>query len=450
MDRLLLVLVLVACATAVDAARSIIVSPNFAYYKDRSADSIAEEISVNGFGDVRLISTNHAEISDELLKAFRDRRIRVWHSTFCHGVYSAADLPAGWETWQMKMRQPGRPGGFVSFCPNNPEYRKWKKTAVVAVLKRHKFDGIDLTEPFLPAYLGPESPHYGCLCAHCEAVFKAMYPGVTRIPEFEDSTSSDYWKTNRALYDKWVEFRVSTVVEFLYELVNGKDGIRENCPNLSVATWSLGCAMPDQISKLREWEAVDGAAIVKRVRPDIHVIQTDWPDWIKPDLPSSYVERYKPVLESIRAVAPTVPIMLQTDIGSNANMRRSAKWLAEVERMARKIGFSSTTSYEYFIGGYMYDEPPRPVEAEREPGGIRLVFSKRVDPASAGDVRNYTLNSGQVLSAKVDGNIVHLRVPGAESGLIVTASSISDDTARRLYHDKPPCVMRDAVRIPVK
>lgn len=438
------------CGTAVDAARSIIVSPNFAYYKDRSPDSIAEEISVNGFADVRLISTNHADISDELLKAFRDRRIKVWHSTFCNGVYPPADLPAGWESWQMKMRHPARPDGFVSFCPNNPEYRKWKKATVVSVLRKHRFDGIDLMEPFLPAYTGPKHAHYGCLCKHCEAAFKAVYPGVTRIPEFEDTTSPDYWETNKTLYNKWVEFRVATVVGFLEELVNGKGGIRANCPNVEVATWSLGCGIPDQLNKLREWEAVDGAAIVERVKPDMHVVQTNWPDWLRPELPSNYVTDYKPVVESIRSVAPTIPIMLQTDIGSKPDMRRSTKWLAEVEHWARTIGFASTTSYEYFIGGYMYDEPPRVARAEREPGGVKLVFSKRVDPASASDVGNYVLSSGRIISARVDGNIVHLRAPGAESGLTLSVSGITDDTSRRLYHDKPPRKMQGVARIPVK
>ncbi len=450
MDRFLLALALIICTTAVQAGRSITVSPGFAYYQARSCESIAEEISVNGFSDVRLISINKIGFTDELLGEFNKRGIKVWYACFCNGVYPPAELPRGWEAWQMKMRRPARPDGFISFCPNHPQYRAWKKANIVDALKRRDFHGIDLMEPFLPAYRGPVGEHYGCLCDHCSGAFKRMYPEVSGIPDFEDDKSPRYWKNDTSLYAKWVEFRVATVIGFLDELVNGRGGVRERCPKVKVATWSLGCAIPDQLKNLREWEAVDGSAIVRRVRPDLHVIQTDWPDWMKPDLPPGYPSSYKPVLDSIRAVAPSLPIVLQADIGSKMKNRRGLKWLAGVEQSARETGFTYTTSYEYFIGGYMYTEPPAVVKAKRAPGGVRLVWNKRVDPVSGGNVENYSLNSGRVTAATVDGNIVHLAVPGAESGLILSVSGVRDDAARRLFKDHPPCEMRGIARIQVR
>lgn len=447
MDKLVLILALLICVSAAQAGRSITVSPNFPYYKDRSPESIAQEIHANGYDDVRLICINKSQISDDLLKAFRAVGIKVWYASFCNGVYPPAELPKGWESWQMKMKHPARPDGFISFCPNNPDYRAWKKATVVAALRQHEFYGIDLMEPFLPAYFGPESDHYGCLCEYCVAAFKRMYPEAGDPPDFEDPNSPRYWKTDKALYAKWVEFRVASVVRYLDDLVNGKGGVREMCPKVKVATWSLGLDVPDQLAKLREWEAVDGAAIVKRVKPDLHVIQTDWPDWMKPNLPSSYPLRYKPVLDSVRAVAPSMPIMLQADIGSRANMRRSRAWISEVEKSARRAGFESVTSYEYFIGDYIYTEPPRVVKAVLEPGGIKLIFSKRLDATSASYVANYTLSPGKVDSARVDGSIVHLAVSGIKGKPEICVSGISDDASRRLYHDKPACVMVGTTKI---
>ena len=64
MYKLLLVPCLLLVVTAVSASRSITVAPGFSYYKDRSPQSIAEEISVNGFDDVRLISADSSQMDD--------------------------------------------------------------------------------------------------------------------------------------------------------------------------------------------------------------------------------------------------------------------------------------------------------------------------------------------------------------------------------------------------
>lgn len=450
MDKLILVLALLICVSAAYAERSITVSPGFAYYKDRSPESIVEEITANGYDDVRLVSTNNSEVDDALLKAFKARGVKVWCMTFCNGVYPPADLPEGWKLWEMKRKKPANPDGFISFCFNNPEYRKWKKASLTKILHDHAFYGLDLAEPFLPAYMGPDSEIYGCICDQCAAAFKKMYPGVSGLPDFTDPKSPHYWKTDKTLYEKWVGFRVSSVVNYIDELVNGKDGIREKCPDVKVATWSLGLDTPDQIAKLREWEAIDAAATVKRVRPDMHMIQTDWPDWMKSDLSPKYPLKYKPIVDSIRAVSPTLPIMLQADIGSKVNMRRSRAWIEDMEKCAKELGCTSATSYEYHLGECIYTEPPAVVKAESEEGGIKLIFNKRLDSVSATNIGNYALSSGRVDYAKVDGNIVHLSISGAEGKPEVTVSGISDDETRRFHHDKPACTMADTQRVKVE
>jgi len=443
-------LLVLICAPGLRAGRSIMLDPQFPYYKDRTPESIVEEIKANEYDEIRLCCTSESGIDGKLVKAFVDAGVKVWMQTFCNGVYSRADLPKGWESWQMKLRKGAYPAGFTFLCPNNPAYREWKKKQVTAALKAHPFCGIDLAEPMLPAYPGPESEYYGCFCDSCLAALKRMYPDVTAFPDFEDTKSPRYWKTDTALYEKWVGFRVATVVGWLDGLVNGKDGIREKCPNVKVAIWSLGLDVPNQLAKLREWEAIDGAAMVRRVKPDAHVIQTDWPDWIKDKLSPDYPSRYKPVFDSVRDAAPSIPILLQTDIGSKQNMRRSRDWVKRVEEAARKLGYAGVFHYEYHLGDYIYTEPPRVLKAAFEPGVIKLTFNKRLDPMPASNISNYSMSSGRVDFARVDGNIVRLSVSGAGSGSVLTIANLSDDASRRFFHDKPACVMPESVQVAVE
>ncbi len=444
--RFTFLLLLIPCA-AIGAPRSVTVDAQFPYYRDRSPESIVEEIKVNDYGDVRLACTSESGIDGALVKAFKEGGVRVWMLTFANGTYSTADLPKGWEEWRMKLRRPSQPDGFIYLCPNNPAYREWKKKQVVGALTKHAFYGVDLAEAFLPAYNGPDSDLYGCLCSHCAAAFKKMQPGVPGIPSFEDPNSPRYWKTDKTLYEKWVGFRVATVVEFLDDLVNGKGGIREKCPDVKVCTWSLGLDVPDQLAKLREWEALDAAAIVRRVKPDVHMIQTDWPDWIREDLRPTYPLKYKPVADSVREASPKTVLMMQMDIGSQKQMRRGREWISEAEEAAKKIGCESTTLYEYHIGDYIYTEPPKVMSATLDGGVIKLVFQKRLDSTQASNISNYALSSGRVDFAKVDGNVVLLSVSGVEDGATVTVSGLSDDESRRLFHDKPVCMMSEPQQV---
>ena len=444
-ERLIILLALLFCVSPAHAARSVTIDPSFAYYKDRSPQSIAEELKANGYDDIRVVGAY-----PEIAKALKDSMAKVWLLTFMNRAHSTADLPKGWEAWKMKLRKPTAPDGFTYLCCNNPDYRSWKKQQIVAALKACPYYGVDLAEPFFPASKGPESDLYGCLCDHCAAAFKAMCPDAVGLPDFEDPTSPRYWKTDKKLYENWVGFRVSSVVSYLDDIVNGKDGIREKCPDAKVATWSVGLDVPDQIKSIRECQAMDAAAIVKRVKPDMHVIQTDMTDWSKTDLSPGYPLKYKAIADSLIADSPKLPIMLQVDIGSKVNMRRNRAWLEEVDKRAKEIGCASTTSYEYSLGEYMYTETPLVVRAEPEDGGIKLIFSKRLDTASASNLGNYSLTSGRIDYAKVDGNIVHLSISGADDKPEITVSAISDDEPKRLFHDKPACTMSDSVKVTVE
>lgn len=450
MIRVITALALVSCAAASYAGRSVTIDPVFPYYKDRSKESIVDEIKANGYDDVRMACVSESGINAELVKAFSGAGVKVWMLTFANGAYSTADLPKGWESWKMKLRGRGNPDGFIYLCPNNPAFREWKKKQLTAALKAHPFHGVDLAEAFFPAYLGPKSELYGCMCEFCTAAFRKMHPEVTAPPDFEDPASPGYYTTDKVLYEKWVGFRVASVVSHLDDIVNGKGGVREKCPGVKVATWSLGLDVPDQLQKLREWEAIDAAAIVRRVKPDLHVIQTDWPDWIRTNLPASYPLKYKPVSDSIREVSPDTPLMLQADIGSKDNMRRGREWISEVEESAKRIRCQSTTHYEYHLGDYIYTEPPAVMSAEFGDGVIKLVFNKRLDPVPAANISNYALSSGRIDFARVDGSVVRLSVSGTDNVVTIGVSGLSDDESRRFFHDRPACEMAEPVRVQVE
>ena len=420
-------------------AKSIQLDPGFAYYQDRSPESIASEVKVNGYGCVRLAITRDSAADPKLVEAFHKAGLAVWYTTFANGVYSTGDLPAGWEKWKMRLRDDkASAGGFTYLCLNNSEYREWKKKQVVETLKRIPFDGFEMAEPFWPAYKGPESPLYGCLCSSCRSAFFRTYPEEADIPSFTDEKSPSYYTKNRELYAKWVEFRVGSVASFQDNIINGPGGVRENCPGVKAAVWGIADDVPDPVQTVREWEGIDGALVVKTVHPDLYVLQTDWPDWSKPKLPASYPLRYKPFVDAIRAVSK-VSIIMQADVGSWENCRRGSEWMRKCEEAARKAGMIGITAYEYHLTTDIYEAPPRLVAASGAGDTITLTLTKRLDAGKAAQTENYTVKPGSLLAAKADGNLVKLTVEGRPSE--VTARNLADDPARRLFKGYPAAVM---------
>jgi hypothetical protein len=405
--------------------------PGFVYFQNRSLDSIAEELKVRGYKAVSLTCTGGGKypICDALAK---------------HGINLPMDgtylpsegLPAGWQKWATVYRDPHYTPGddFQYFCMNNPDFRKYKQQEIVDILLANPAcTAVDMPECFVPGWGGPEAPGYGCLCDTCKKKFLEAYPEETEIPNFTDHSSPKYWKTNHQLYSKWVDFRVNTVVDLLDFVVNGPGGIRDRCPKVKVITWTSACqSIPgDAVAVEREWEALDGAAIVKRVRPDAHCIQTNWPDWSTAHLPSDYVRRYRPFVDCIRAVDPKLPLTCQTDSGSADDARRTFEWLDEFDKAAKDTGFVQTLDYQYHISADFYTKAPRLAEAKLSKSGseLRLLYDMFVDGKIASDMSNYKLSQGEVVSAKSDGNIVILGVSGVRPGNQVTVTKMGSNPA---------------------
>lgn len=330
---------------------------------------------------------------------------------------------------------------------NHPDYRRWKKNQVVATLRRIPFDGFEIMESFWPAYEGPVSAGYGCLCDHCRAAFLRLHPEAKGIPNFTDAGDANYYRNNRQLYQQWMEFRAASVAAFLDDIINGPDGVRTNFPGMPVAIWGIADAVPDGVAKLKEWEGIDGALLVRTVRPDWYVIQTDWPDWTRTNLAPAYVAQYKPFVDAIRATGSKVPIQVQTDNGSYEQCRRGSNWMSQCELAGRQVGIAGVIAYEYHLSRDIYEAPPRPMRAAGKGKTVTVVFNKRLDAASAVDPAKYTVVPGGVLSAKLDGNLVKLEVTGHPAR--VTAGDLSDDPSRRLFKKHPAITMPSPVTVMV-
>lgn len=427
--------------------RSLQVDPTFAYYRGRSPESIADEVRANGYPLVHYVIDAAKTLDERLLQAFVQKGIGVWYLTLGNGTYRPWDLPAGWEAWKMVTRSDlaGNPlqDGYTRLCLNNPDYRAWKKESMAGVLRGRKFVGVEIAEPHWPEYPGISSPAYACFCDHCRRAFRQAFPDEADLPDVLDAGSARHPNNNPRLWEKWLRFRRETLNGFLDDLVNGPGGLRQTSPGVKVCTWTLALMGEQGMRHVLEDHGEHAGDVVRRVRPDAHCLQTHWPDWMKADLPGDYVQQYRPYMEQITAAAPGTPVVFQADTGSLKPNRRSWEWIWEFERACRRMGAQGSMLYEYFIGGYMYEEPPRVVEALRTGDAIHLLFTKRLDPKTAGEASRYTLSQGTVTGVEVDGSVVTLRAAGLPKGGRVALSlrGIADAADRRLFDDSPACVL---------
>lgn len=397
------------------------VDPGFGYYAGRSAESIASEVRANGYKHVHYVVTNDSAIRADLIRAFHKEGLPVWYLTFCHVAYDTADFPKGWEEWRMSLRA-SKGDDFTRMCMSNPAYAAFKRGRITRSMTHYPFDGVELVEPFWPDAPGPESPTYGCLCAHCKKAFLKAYPEETDIPEFSDAASPRWYRADSALYHKWIEFRTRRIGEFVNEVVDGPGGIRKARPTVPTLIWTLAQDSPNAVETLREAQGNDAGQLAKDVHPSAICFQTNWMDWSRPNLPADYVKTYEPFVRHLAELSPGTPFSVQVDTGSNVDARESYTWLKKADATSRKMGALGTINYEYFISKSMYDDPPRLVWTRPSPGGVTLVFQKRVDAGHAGEAGNYSITGpggkpvGGV-TVKADGNMIHLKAKGLRKGV---------------------------------
>lgn len=428
--------------------RSIQVDPDFPYYKNRSPESIAWELKVNGYNIVSYVVTNDGRIRDDLIKALHKQGIAVWYQTFGNGFYSpGTPEPKNWKDWRMAFVGPYPNDGYQFLSISNPHYIAWKRARIVEVATKHPFDGVEIAESMQMGWGGPEGSLYGDLSASALSAFTA-YSKYQEPPEFKDPTSPRYFKTDTKRYQKWQDFRVHAVAKFLDTLINGPGGLRKKCPGVAFCAWTLSNTSPapdrNPAELMREWQALDAVAIARVVKPDAVCFQTNWPDWLTPELPRDYPKQYRPFTDPFRAAHPKIPFIVQTDIGSQPQMRRSREWITAFEKACKGIGASGSTAYMYDLALWMYTEPPQVRFATYKGSSALLVFQKCVDPVTAGIAGRYRITDGKgrtmkVTKATVDGNLVRLTTTPLKKGAKYTVAfeGVRDDPTRWFVKDQP-------------
>lgn len=372
---------------------SIQIDPTFPYYQNRSEQSIADELRLAGYRVVHYFVTVETGVNRKLVERLKANGFGVWAMVLGNGSYTTDHLPKDWPDWQMTMLKNVQ-DGYYRFSPFSYKYIAWKKRALTELISKVPFDGVEIAEPYFPEWNGLSSGVYGDLGPYARAAFKQQYG--SDIPDFKYRSAPLYYKRHPGLYRSWIEFRVDAVNRYLNEWINGRQGIREIRPDIRVATWSLAVdAGADSVERLREYQGNDAFSMVSIVRPDVHFIQTHWPDWMRWRLRPDYIKLYTPFIAQLQAHHPHLPLGIQADIGSLRTMRRSRQWLESFAKTAVQLGYSTWTAYEYHLGLNLYEEPPMPLEAVRKRIDQVLVrCSKRVDPKSAQESARFRIIQG--------------------------------------------------------
>ncbi|OAB45964.1 N-acyl-D-glucosamine 2-epimerase [Paenibacillus glacialis] len=394
---------------------SIQIDPLFSYYLNRTPESIADEIRNAGYQIVHYFIVNEHEVSIDLIDAFHKHGITVWALVIGNGTFDTRHLPVHWREWRMGMLKDPK-DGFERLSLFAPDYVRWKKGVLVRLVQEFPFDGIEIAEPYFPEWDGIRRGIYGDVGPFAQAAFQKQF-GM-EMPEFTDKKADNYYTKVPEIYKQWILFRVETVNRFIHELMNGVDGVRTARPDILVATWSLAVHASNALEKVKEWQGIDAISMIGLVKPDIHFLQTHWPDWMQRFLSPHYVKGYEVIAAPIRDTYPTLPLGIQTDIGSVARMVRSREWLNQFQNTVYDLGYDTWTAYEYHLGGYMSSEAPIPIYATRTGEEELLIsFSKRIDPKSRVTIVLYPLSQEGLVEDKVvtdmrlefDGNRVRAR-----------------------------------------
>lgn len=419
-------------------AKTVQIDTSFPYYQNRSVESIASEIELNGFNGVYYYVMTGGEIMPGLIDELHRRGIAVALMTLPNIVYATDDtlakmLPANHRQWLMKFTSNDMDNyRFIGFV--YPEYNEWYKNYLGKLLKDNQFDGFTFAEIMYPIYDGPAraKPFYGDVSENFKRAFKAA-TNNRAFPNFDNPHDPNYFKTNAKLYNELVEYRIKTINDFYDDIVNSSNGARSINQDIMFATWTLGINIPDGVAKLREWEGNDIDSMIRKVKPDIHFIQTHAPDWNDGNLKGDYPYSYKPFFDAIRVANPDVKVALQADLGSTAAARRNLDWQKLFYKACQQSGVSSTTYYEFGLRYKIYEDMPELKEIYLNNRQMKLYFDQRLSSDSAKVITNRLANESKIISAKVDGNILvcDLDKPISSNEVTIDISDISDEPELR-------------------
>ncbi|MEA4862645.1 MAG: hypothetical protein AB7F40_11550 [Victivallaceae bacterium] len=417
-----IVILLLASLTA--AAAPYHIDPLFGYYRNRSPESVASELQVNGVEEVWYFAVTPEACRRDLIDALHAHDIRVVLTLFPSWVYLNEKqldhyLPANWRDWRMEFTNPVAKQDHIFIGYVYPEYNLWYRNYVVNLLKEYHFDGVAMIETMYPCYRGDR--YKPILMGDVSKGFEKAFGEP--LPEFLNDSSPRYFKTDTGRFERYLAFRTRTINDF-YKYV--MDGVRAECPGVTVVSWALGVSTPDGEAEIRRWNGSDTFSLVRAVKPDMHMVQTHWPDWSSPELKPDYILQYQPFAEAARRGCPGVRVSFQGDCGSLPEMRRSPEWVAENLALAAGV-FDHSVYYEFSLRDEVYSLPPVLKKHSISGDSVILVFDQRL---GADSVRAM-LNRSDVKDAKADGNILTVAFEnGPPPSLDI--GGICDDPSSRL------------------
>lgn len=311
---------------------------------------VARLVKSYGFNVVHLIAVNVGDNSSSFLnvmssfvEAFRSENLSIVLT-----IYPPTDRVA-WEThpeWRQRFLNGGSQYDWrVYLAPTNDDFVIYYLKNVKRLLKAYNFDGIELAECWYEVDKGPGSPYYADFSSSMRQKFKEA-SGIDPLELF-NSSSPYYYLRDSKLYEKWVNFRVEVIVNFMKKILNAAKEVNPN-----IKTYIMYLSDVGQNYSTRVVHAQDLDAIVKDVKPDYVVIETAWQDWIKIDLSPDYIKSYAAYYVS-KVHGSGVKVIAQTDVGSVPQMKRNLEWVKEFTQHAVNNGFDGVVFYEFSIGSFV-------------------------------------------------------------------------------------------------
>ncbi|MBO3763179.1 MAG: hypothetical protein QXS21_00165 [Thermoproteota archaeon] len=313
-------------------------------------EKVAKLIKDYGFNVVHLVivnvgdnSASFSSLISSYVKSFRLENLSVVLT-----IYPPTDEVA-WKThpeWRQRfLNGESKYDWRVYLAPTDDDFVAYYLENVRRLLKEYNFNGIELAECWYEVDEGPSSPYYADFSSSMRQKFKEA-SGVDPLELF-NSSSPYYYLKNSQLYEEWVNFRVKVITNFMKKILSVAKEVNPN-----IKTYVMYLSDVGQNYSTRIDHAQDLNAIVRDVKPDYIVIETAWQDWIKADLSPSYVKAYADHYVSIVHNAQ-VKVIIQTDVGSIAQMKRSLEWVKEFSNSAIKNGFDGVVFYEFSIGSFV-------------------------------------------------------------------------------------------------
>ncbi len=333
---------------------SICVDPGFDYYKQHPLGAIANAIRRRGFTAVQIVRLGRVDGQSE--RAFADA-FRAAGVAPVLRIYPPTDndLYAQHPEWHQRMLD-GSDGVHdwrKYCCPNRPEFVAEHCRRVEEHMRNGAYDGIQLAEIWFEQWGGPADErgnvreHYACACDACVAKFKTL-TGVDPRPMLTDKSSSFYFQKpeNKALYEKWVTFRVDTIQAYGAALIAAARRVN---PKAAVNVMFLSDATVEP-GGTRTYQANDLERMVGEWKPEILTLQDAWQDWLKPNLSPQFVSVYAAAYrDRIRKANPSTFVMSHADIGSLPASKRSFDWIQQFAAATVQCGLGAPSAYEWSV-----------------------------------------------------------------------------------------------------